>query len=87
MYQFSENEIALIKLAQQVAAALAKAIPFKVECDEDFARQFLTREIMQLIREGECEPSKLADAALGRLRGFIQTKESAKRLSEGGNKD
>jgi hypothetical protein len=80
MYSISDSEAQLIEGAQRLALARMK-LPPNVCIDQDFARQFLVREILRLIGEGESNMQALANHSLGRLREHIQIRQSAQRLT------
>ena len=81
MYQFDENDASLIYAALNRATSMAQAHRRPVFAKDVSARQFLTREILKLYREGERDVSALAIGADGSLRNYQQMQESMHRVA------
>ena len=81
MYQFEENDDFILKRALARALSAAQAPPRPINIKGDSARQFLTREILRLYREGERDVSSLANGAVGNFRNCLQVQESVHRLA------
>ena len=83
MYRFAGNSADLVGEAQNLAAIRLSHL-LRQRSDvvtEEFALPFIAREILRLYREGENDPERLANRAIGCLREHVQKRESALRLA------
>ena len=79
MYQFTSEEIAVLNAALVQALAVLRRSPHPVPIADDAAKQFLSRELLRLYREGATERDALARNSVAILRNFVQAQESARR--------
>jgi hypothetical protein len=79
MYQFTSDEIAVLNAALVQALAVLRRSPHPVPIADDAAKQFLSRELLRLYREGVTERDALARNSVPILRNFVQAQESARR--------
>jgi len=79
MYQFTSVELAVLNAALVQALAVLRRSPHPVPIADDAAKQFLSRELLRLYREGVTERDALARNSVAILRNFVQAQESARR--------
>ena len=79
MYQFTSQEIAVLNAALVQALAVLRMSPHPLPIADDAIKQFLSREILRLYREGASEHSVLAGTSVAILRNFVQAQKSARR--------
>ncbi len=79
MYQFTSDEIAVLNAALVQALAVLRRSPHPVPIADDAAKQFLSRELLRLYREGATERDALARNSVAILRNFVQAQEFARR--------
>lgn len=85
MYRFTDEEVAWLSHVEARALAIIKQPPDPVAVDDDYARQFLTREILKMVREGQRDTGRLIADAAGLLRADVQVRQSAQRASKRGS--
>ena len=79
MYQFTSDEIAVLNSALVQALAVLRRSPHPVPIADDAAKQFLSRELLRLYREGATDQDVLARNSVAILRNFVQAQEFARR--------
>ena len=76
-----DGDSPLLSAALEEATFIIQIHPSPIAI-EFSARQFLTREILKLYREGERDVRALAADAAASLRNYVQINKSAHRVSE-----
>lgn len=79
MYQFTCEQLAVLNSALVRALTILRKSAHPVPVTDDAAKQFLSREILRLHRDGATEQDVLACNSVAILRNFVQAQESARR--------
>ena len=87
MYEITATQAALANAARQRAfERFDDSLP-KIRIPFADAQQFLSREVLKLMHEGEADADRIAAIAIGHLREFLQRRESALRVARPSDPD